>query len=306
MSRGKTRSLSLDGHDLKLTSLDKVFFPHAGITKGDLVDYYRRIARVALPHYRGRALTQQRFPDGIGEEGFFQKQTPDHYPDWIARATLPKEDGQTTYVTVEDAASLVYLANQGMVTPHLALSRSDKPDHPDRMVFDLDPSDGDFEKVRFAARRLKDALDELELPAFLQTTGSRGLHVVVPLTREWNFDQVRGFARNLAGLLADRHPDRLTVEQRKNKRGDRVFLDILRNAYGQTAVAPYGVRAKPGAPVATPLSWAELDRPGLTPQRYTLKNIFRRLGAKQDPWREMDRKAVALSEAARHLGELYN
>jgi bifunctional non-homologous end joining protein LigD len=203
-----------------------------------------------------------------------------------------------------NTATIVYLANQGCITPHLALARQDRPDHPDRLIFDLDLSDDDFKKIQGAAARLKDLLDELELAAFVQTTGSRGLHVVVPLDRSAAFDAVREFASDLAGYLAKRHPDELTVEQRKDQRGNRVFLDYLRNAYGQTAVAPYAVRAIGGAPVATPLRWDEVGAGDLEAQKYTIKNIFRRLAQTGDPWSGIGRRAHALGAARKRLSEM--
>lgn len=284
--------IEVDGHEIAVSNRDKPFFPDDGITKGDLIEYYRRIAAVALPHYRGRPLSMQRFPDGIAAEGFFQKNASDYFPGWIDIAELPKEDGTVRHVVVDSAAALVYLADQGMITPHLGLSRVDDVDRPDRLIFDLDPSDDDFAKVQAAAARLRDAFEALDATPFVQTTGSRGLHVVVPLDRSADFDTVRDGAQHLAGILAARHPRDLTTEQRKAKRGDRVYLDTARNAYGQTAVAPYGVRARPGAPVATPLDWDEALASDMTPRKYTLRNIFRRLGNKDDPWRLMDEAAV--------------
>lgn len=290
-------TMKIDGHEIAVSNLDKVFFPESGLTKGDLIDYYRRIADVALPHWRERPLSMHRFPDGIDGKSFFQKDAPDYFPDWIERKTLRKENGSVTYVIANNAATLVYLADQGCITPHIGLSRVDQIDAPDRLIFDLDPSGDDFAKVQSAARRLKALLDELELDAFVQTTGSRGLHVVVPLDRSAHFDEVRSFARMLAEHLAERHPDELTVEQRKRARGSRVFLDYLRNAYGQTAVAPYAVRAIAGAPVATPLTWPEALADGLSPRRYTIENIFRRLGQKDDPWIEIGRRGKSIAGA---------
>lgn len=297
-------TIEVDGHEIVLSNRDKVFFPDAGITKGDLVDYYRRIAEVALPHYRDRPLSMQRFPDGIAAEGFFQKNAPEYFPDWIETAALAKEDGTVRHVVANSAATLVYLADQGMITPHLGLSRVDDIEKPDRLVFDLDPSDGDFAKVQTAARHVRAALDELDAPSFVQTTGSRGLHVVVPLVRSAGFDVVREAAQRIAKALAARYPDALTVAQRKAKRGSRIYLDTARNAYGQTAVAPYGVRARPGAAVATPLDWSEALGRDMTPRTYTIANIFRRLGNKDDPWRGISRAAISAEAFVARAAEL--
>ena len=291
--------VTIDGHDITVSSPDKVFFPGAGLTKGDLVDYYRRIAEVALPHWRERPLSMHRLPDGIDGKSFFQKDVPDYFPDWVERRSLPKKDGSVTYVVANNAATLVYLADQGCITPHIGLSRVDRIDAPDRLIFDLDPPGDDFAAVQSGARRLKGVLDQLELDAFVQTTGSRGLHVVVPLDRSAQFDEVRAFARTLAEHLAERHPDELTVQQRKKARGQRVYLDYLRNAYGQTAVAPYAVRALEGAPVATPLAWPEALASGLSPRAYTIQNIFRRLQRTGDPWLEMHRRGASIAAARR-------
>lgn len=296
--RDEQRIIQADGREVAVSHPDKVLFPDDGITKFELADYYRKVAEVALRHYRDRALSMHRYPDGIDGEDFFQKNIPDYFPDWIERATLPKKDGEVTHVAANSAATLVYLANQACITPHLALSRIDRPEHPDRLIFDLDPSDDDFDKVRHTARRLREFLDDLGLTSFVQTTGSRGLHIVVPLDREANFDEVREFSHRVCRNLAERHPEMMTVEQRKAKRGNRVFLDDLRNAYGQTSVAPYAVRARPGAPIATPLEWNEVGESALTPRKYRIGNIFRRLGQREDPWADIARHAQGL-EAAR-------
>jgi bifunctional non-homologous end joining protein LigD len=292
------------GHDVKLSNQGKVLFPAAGLTKADLIDYYERIAPVMLPHLAGRPLSLVRYPNGVEAEGFMQKNASDYFPDWIRRARLAKQDGAVEHVVAEDAATLVYLANQACVTLHVGLSRVDRIDHPDRMVIDLDPSDDDFAKIKRAAKEARALLEEVGLVPFLQTTGSRGLHLWVPLDRSADFDKVRDFAAKVAELLVARRPHELTTAQRKAKRGDRVLVDVARNAYAQTAVAPYSVRALALAPVATPLDWAELDDPKLEPQRYTISNLFRRLGRKQDPWAEIGRHARPLEPARQRLKSL--
>lgn len=281
--------LTVEGRAVAVTNEDRVLFPEAGITKGELVDYYRRIAERMLPHVKGRPVVMQRFPRGIHEGGFVQQQIPDYFPEWIERVTVPKETGgEITHVLINNAATLVYLANQGCITPHVWLSRQETLRRPDRLIFDLDPPDGDFELVRRTAMRFRRLLTQRELAPFVMTTGSRGLHVTVPLVPEAAFDEVRGLARALAEELAAGYPGELTVEQRKDKRAGRLFLDTLRNAYGQTAVPPYAVRPLPGAPVATPLDWPELDNPDLNARSYTIENVFRRLGQKDDPWQDIN------------------
>jgi bifunctional non-homologous end joining protein LigD len=303
--RSAKKPMRIGPHTIETHNLDKVFFPYAGLTKGDLIDYYRRIAGRLLPHVRDRAVSMQRFPDGIHGEGFYHKETPGYFPDWISRRKLPNRDGgDTTYVVIDQAATRVYLADQGTITPHVWLSRIDRPEHPDRLIFDLDPPGDDFEPVRRAAREIRQALADVGVPCFVMTTGSRGLHVVVPLDRSADFEASRAFAHAIADLAAARNPQELTTEQRKDKRLGRIFLDVMRNAYGQTGVPPYAVRPRPGAPIATPLEWDELGDGDLRPDGYTIENIFHRLAQKNDPWRGMGRHARSLREPAEKLREL--
>jgi len=289
----------LGPYRVDISNAQKVFFPDSGITKGEIVDYYARIAATMLPYVRGRIVTMRRFPNGIKGKSFYHKQVPDHFPDWIKRVEVEKEDGKLVQLVIENAATLVYLANQGCITPHVWLSRVDRRDRPDRLIFDLDPSDDDFALVRNGARELRKTLSQAGLKSYPMTTGSRGLHVIVPLDKSASFDETREFARQVAGNLAARRPKHFTVEQRKAKRQGRVFLDIFRNAYGQHGVAPYAVRAKPGAPVAAPLDWRELGN--VNPQKYTIKNIFRRLSRKADPWKGMGRHAASIAAARAQL-----
>lgn len=297
---------SYGGQRVELSNLDKLFFPGEGITKGDVVDYYERAADWMLPHLKDRPLSLERYPDGIEGEGFYQKQTPEYFPDWITTASVPVkskggEGGSQSQIVCDAKATLVYLANQACLTPHVWLSRRDHLDEPDRMVFDLDPSGDDFEPVRRAARALRELLEEIGLASFLMLTGSRGAHVVVPLRRHYDFDRVRSFARAVADRLASRRPEELTTAQRKEARGDRLFLDTTRNAYGQTTVSPYALRARPGAPVATPIEWDEL-RDVVTSDHYTVRNLFRRLAQKDDPWSDIGSHSQALAEPERRLG----
>jgi bifunctional non-homologous end joining protein LigD len=298
----------IGGHEIELKNLDKPFFPDADITKGNVVDYYRDIALTILPHLEDRPLTLQRFPDGIGEEGFYQQDRPDYFPDWIADVALERAgesgEGPVHHVLCNNVAALVYLANQGVITLHGWLSQADRPKHPDSLIFDLDPPDDDFDAVRYAARRVGELMEEIGLMPHVMTTGSRGLHVLAPLDAKADFDAVRGLGRAMAEHLADAHPDRLTLEQRKDKRKGRLYLDVMRNTYGHTAVVPYSLRAKPGAPVATPLDWDELERSDLGPRSYNLRNIRQRLFQKDDPWRTMRRHAASAERARERFEKL--
>ncbi|ALP53938.1 ATP-dependent DNA ligase [Candidatus Tenderia electrophaga] len=297
-------------YTVELSNTDKVFFPDAGISKGDLIDYYSAVAEWLVPHAKDRPLTLHRFPDGIDQDGFYQQQRSDYFPDWIqSRKTARVEDSHedekaVDHVLCNNQATLVYLANQGVITLHGWLSRAPRLTRPDRLIFDLDPAHKDFGTVRRAARQVAALMQQLNLTPYAMTTGSRGLHVVAPLRRGQQFDAVRDLAQAMAQHLAQQHSDDLTVEQRKDKRQGRIYLDVMRNAYGQTAVLPYAVRAKPGAPVATPLDLDELDDSGLDPQGWHIKNILRRLGQKGDPWADIRRHAVSIEGVRKALDKM--
>jgi bifunctional non-homologous end joining protein LigD len=295
--------IDLGPRRFELSNPGKTLFPtewdDAPVTKADLVDYYRRVGETMLPHLQDRPLVMVRYPDGITGEGFFQKEAPRYFPEWIRRAEMAKQGGTVTHVVCDDLPTLVYLATQACITPHTWLGRTDRPDRPDRLVFDLDPSNNNFDEVRTVALALRDLLEQIDLTPFVQTTGSKGLHVVVPIERGPHIDEVRDLARKVAHQLASDRPDLATVEQRKANRGDRIYIDVMRNAYGQTSVAPYAVRALPGAPVATPLDWHEVTNGRTGPRRYTVHNLFRRLGQRDDPWASLDRHARALTPASR-------
>lgn len=309
MSHDAARTVRAGRRTVEIRRPGKVLFPGgAGVeeyTKGDLADYYRSVAPYLLPHLRGRPLMLERYPDGLDGPRFMQKNTPEHYPDWITRAEVAKEGGTVTHVVCDDTATLLHLADQACLTLHRWLSRTDRdrgPDHPDRLVFDLDPHGDDFTRVREAAGWVRELLDELGLPAAPMTTGSRGLHLVVPLDGRHDFEEVRRFAHEVAALAESRHPSRLTTAARKNERGGRLYLDVQRNAYAQTAVAPYTVRARPGAPVAVPLTWEQLDEPGVDARRWTIADALEQ--ARTDPWGGLPSRGRSLRPAQRRLGAL--
>ena len=297
--------VEVGGREVAVTNTDRVLFPDSGTTKGDLVAYYRDVAETMLPHVRARPLTLQRFPSGITGQGFFQKDASDHFPDWIERVDVPRrEDGGTVHHAVAtEPAALVYLANQGTVTFHVWTSRTPRLDRPDIVVIDIDPPDLEtFPTVRATARALRDVLTDVGLVAYVQATGSKGLHVVAPLTGDAGYEEVHEFAHGVAEVVAAQRPHQLTVEVRKAKRHGRTFLDTNRNGPAQTFVAPYSVRPIPGAPVATPLDWDELGR--VTPRRTTVANLRRRLAQKGDPWAGMDGDARPLGPARDRLARL--
>jgi bifunctional non-homologous end joining protein LigD len=295
------------GIDVKVTRLDKPFFPDDGISKGDLIEYYRSVAAAMIPYLRDRPLVMGRYPDGITGQGVVQKNVPSYFPEWVSRAEVPKQHGGTLCQVVGDKpATFVYLANQGCIELHVFLSALGALDRPDQLVFDLDPpAPAHFGEARRTALDLRELLEgELGLTAYVKTTGGKGLHVHVPLRPGDDFDSVRGFAREIADLLVSRSPERLTTEQRKEHRGQRLYLDLMRNGYAQMVVAPYSVRARPGAPVATPLHWAELDG-DLSPGQFTIHAMGDRLARQsRDPWAGMSRHRRGLSAPRRRLATL--
>ena len=283
------------GRTIEVSHPERVVFPDAGITKGDLLAYHERIAPTMLPHVAGRPMALKRYPEGIGDDGFFQKKAPEHLPDWIRRVDVEKREGGTVpHVVVDEEAALLELVQFGVVELHPWLSCADDLERPDRIVLDLDPEEGDLDGARVATRAVRDVLEEIDLQPHVMTSGSKGYHVVAAIEPTATFEVVRDLTHDIARVVADRHPDETTIAHRIADRGGRVFVDWLRNGYGQTSVAPYGVRARPGAPVATPIDWDELG--STDPRDHRVDTLFRRLGQKEDPWARMARGDV---EAAR-------
>jgi bifunctional non-homologous end joining protein LigD len=290
---------------VELSHPGKVLFPADGVTKGDLVQYYLAVAGRMLPLIAERPVTMIRYPDGIAAHPILQKNAPDYFPDWITRAEVAKQGGSVHHVICDKRATLAYLANQACIELHVFLSRLGSLDRPDQLIFDLDPPDDEqFAGVRRAALVLRELLEsDLGLTAYVKTTGGKGLHVHVPLDAAQDFDAVRQLARQAGGVLAARAPDLVSTEQRKDKRGGLIYADAMRNAYGQHAAAPYSVRGRPGAPVATPLDWAELDDDGLSPHQFTVATVPGRL-ERDDPWAGMPRRRYSARKAAERLSQL--
>jgi bifunctional non-homologous end joining protein LigD len=288
--------------NVAVTHPDKVLFPEDGYTKADMVEYYLAVADVMLPHMRRHPLAMLRFNEGIHGERFFHKQAPKYFPEYIDRVEVPKAKGTTTYPICDNEDALAYIANHNCIEFHLLPVRAEDLRYPDRLVFDLDPSVEDFSEVREAARWVHDLLDEVGLTSYVMTSGSRGLHIWVPLDRKSSTDEVVDFATATAALLVARHPESLTTEFTKVDRGEKIYVDVARNAPAQHAIAPYSLRAKPGAPAATPIEWTDLDDPDLSPQRWTMKTITERLDA--DPWKQMYRRARSLDRARHALDRL--
>jgi bifunctional non-homologous end joining protein LigD len=300
-----TEEITVGGIAVQIPNAGKVLFPGDGITKEDLARYYADAAGRMLPWLRDRPVTMMRYPDGLKGQRIVQKNVPAYFPDWIRRVEVPKEGGVVEQAVCEKPADLVYLASQACIEVHGFTSRADKLDAPDQLVFDFDPpGDKHFDQVRSAALWARELLDELGLTSYVRTTGGRGLHVHVALDRRAGFDAVRDFTHQAAALLASRHPDVITTEQRKDKRGERVYADVQRNAYAQLVVALYAVRARPGAPVSTPLAWSDVEDASLEPGQFTISTVRARLESPDDPWSGFARARYGLSRASQRLAEL--
>ncbi len=287
-----------------ITHPEKVLFPEDGITKGDLAAYYEALAPVILPHLRGRPVTMERYPAGIGEKGFWQKDVSRGFPDWLQRVEVPKKDGVVHHPIVSDTASLLWVTNQNTITQHVWTSRVPDLNHPDVCVFDLDPSADDADAVRAAAIELRDLLAELGLPSWVKTSGSKGFHIVVPLDGRTTMGAAARFAHAAGALFVSRAPDRLTQEFSKADRGGRIYVDTGRNGYSATFAAAYAVRARRGAPVSAPCTWDELERGDVGPRTFSLRSMAERVAAIGDPWSDMLRRGRSLTRAFEKLRTL--
>jgi bifunctional non-homologous end joining protein LigD len=274
---------------------EKVLFPDDGITKGELAEYYERIASVMLPHIRGRPITMERYPAGIGKPGFIQKDVSKGFPSWLERVAVPKRGGSVHYALAGDVRSLLWLANQNSITPHVWASRVPNLYTPDLCVFDLDPSRDDPEGLKRAALAVRAVLDELDLPSFVKTSGSKGFHIVVPLDASNDFEQAARFAHGVGALLVKRHPDMLTQEFIKADRAGRILVDIGRNRPGATFAVVYAVRPKAGAPVSAPCTWREVELGQAGPQTFRLRDMARRIAEVSDLWSDIEKDSRSLA-----------
>jgi len=281
-----------------ITHPEKVLFPADGITKAELAAYYESIASIMLPHIRNRPVTMERYHRGIGEAGFFQKDVSKGFPTWLKRVEVPKHGGTVHHPLVTDTRSLVWMANQNSITPHVWTSRVPQLYQPDLCVFDLDPaSDNEVERVCAAALKLRDLLAELGLPSWVKTSGSKGFHIVVPLDKKADFGTVFRFANRVGKILVSRDPVNLTQEFSKADRAGRILVDTGRNGYSATFACTYAVRAKPGAPVSAPCTWEEVQSIEVGPRTFTLRNMPERIAQVGDLWAEMLRKRRSLTKA---------
>jgi len=281
-----------------------VLFPADGITKGELAAYYETIAPVMVPHIAGRLVTMERFHRGIGEKGFFQKNVVKGFPAWLQRVAVEKKDGIVHHPVVTDTRSLVWMANQNSITPHVWTSRAPNVYQPDICVFDLDPSVDDPDMLRAAALALRDLLNELGLVSWVKTSGSKGFHIVVPLDGKSDTGEVAQFAHKVGTLMVARDPQHLTQEFHKVDRGTRILIDTGRNGWSATHAAVYAVRAKPGAPVSAPCTWEELESGAVGPRTFTLRNMSDRIQSAGELWSGMRKRGRSLRRAIGKLTSL--
>jgi bifunctional non-homologous end joining protein LigD len=281
--------LAVGSREVRLTNLQKPFWPELGVTKGDLLQYYADVAPFLLPHVRDRAMVMKRYPHGASGEFFFMKRAPSPRPDWIETCAIEHGSGSVIqFPMVQDAASLLWVVNLGCIDLNQWYARCDDVDRPDYVHFDLDPGDGAaFDQVRETGLHVRDALDALGMPALVKTTGSRGLHVYVPIVRGPSQKDVWRFAKALAMELASRHKALMTAEYRIAKRPKgRVLVDYNQNAWGRTLASIYSVRPRPQATVSTPVTWEELES-GITIEDFRLDNVPARLAERGDLWKPL-------------------
>jgi bifunctional non-homologous end joining protein LigD len=284
-----THTVQVQGREVRLSNLDKVFWAEEGITKGQLIQYYADVAPVLLPHIRDRAMVMKRYPHGATGEFFFMKRAPEPRPEWIRTCRIDHDSGNVIdFPVIDDVPSLLWVINLGCIDLNQWYAKCDDVDRPDYLHFDLDPGDGaTWDDVVACGRFVHEALDTLEMPSLVKTTGSRGLHVYVPIVRGPTQKDVWTFAKALAVELAARHPTLMTAEYRiaKRPRG-RVLVDYNQNAWGRTLASIYSVRPRPQAPVSTPVSWRELDKP-VRIENFRIDNVRRRIATLGDLWKPL-------------------
>lgn len=291
--------------EVPITNRDKVFFPEKQLTKGDLLDYYEAVAPWMLPYLADRPLVLTRFPDGIHGKSFYQRDAPAFVPDWVERKTLWSESAEreVRYFVVQNAESLVYLANMGAIPIHAWHSRITDLEHPDWCVLDLDPKDAPFARVRTVAKAIGELLDEIALPGFLKTSGASGLHILLPLARQLTHALATTLGELLARIVVNRQPDLCTIARMVRQREQKVYIDYLQNGHGQLLVAPLSARAEPAASVSMPVRWSELNG-RLNNANYHLKNAVPRLKRMGDPMADVLTTQPDLERALAQLGEL--
>lgn len=290
----KETIVNIDGHEVKLTNLDKTIWPE-GLTKAHLVKYYSDVAPYILPHLFNRPIVMKRYPHGLAGEAFYQKEIPDYAPDWIARQPVEHTEKVINYIICNNKATLIWLVNQACIEMHAWLARLENLECPDIAVMDLDPAEGaSFSDILEIALLVKRILDEFGIESFPKTSGSRGLHLFIPLAPVYSWQKVTGAMKYVAELAQKVYPDKITLERKVDKRAGKVYLDYLQNGRGKTMAFQYSLRPRPGAPVSTPLLWTEVEKGGFGPGDYNINTVFARFGRMGDIYEGVLKKKQSL------------
>jgi len=279
-------------HNIIIKNKDKIFFP-CGITKGDLIDYYKNIYKYIIKYIENRPIMMDRFPEGINGKHFYQKNVFKYFPKWIKTVYIKKKSGFNKYLICNDEDTLVYLINEGVISLHIWQSQIDNIYKPNRIVFDLDIESKIFEnnlfnKIKKGALIINNILKDNNIKSYLMTTGSKGLHIIIYIKAEFKFNFVKNVCKNIASYLEKNYPDIFTTKFNKEKRDNKIFIDIYRNQYAQTSIAPYSVRAIDFAPIAMPIDWTDLNN-DINAQSFNILNVFEILKSGKDPWKDIDK-----------------
>jgi len=302
--REREKTLRVNGHSVKLTNQDKVYWPKEGYTKGDVMEYYNSISKYLLPYLKDRPQSLKRNPNGILDKGFFHKDAGDKAPEWVEHVKLFSESAKkdVDYIVCNNKETLFYLNNLGCIEINPWNSRLNHLDHPDYLVIDIDPADeSTFDEVIETAQVVKDVLDKAQAASYCKTSGATGLHVYIPLHAAYHYDQVRSFAEIIATLTQEQLPQSTTLERALSKRNGRIYVDYLQNKRGQTLASVYSLRPIAHASISTPLEWKEV-KPGLHPSQFNIKTITKRVGRTGDLFKGVLKEKLNLRRALKNLG----
>jgi len=297
------KTVTIDSIQIKLTNLDKIYWPEEKYTKGDLIDYYIKVSKYILPYINNRPHSLNRFPNGIYGNSFYQKDVGDKFPGWIQTVKIFSEsnNGNINYYVINNAASLIYMANLGCIEINPWFSTIKHIENPDYLAVDLDPLDISFEKVIETAQAVKEVIDKAKITGYLKTSGATGLHIYIPLKAKYEYEIAKEFAHVIAEFTRELVPNITSIERTPAKRKKKVYLDYLQNRTGQTIAAPYSVRPRVHATVSTPLKWNELKK-GLSPENFNIKNIHKRLAKTGDLFKGVVDKGADIKKALKNLG----
>lgn len=296
------KKITINRKELKLTNLEKIFWPEEKYTKGNLINYYTEVSKFILPYLKDRPESLNRFPNGINGESFYQKDVKEMPPSWVKKEKIFSESNNEyiNYLVCQNEATLIFLANLGCIEINPWFSRIQKLENPDFIVIDLDPLDVSFDKVKQTALAVKEVLDKGEIHGYIKTSGATGLHIYIPANAKYNYDITRDFAHLIARLAHHLVPEISSVERRPVKRAKKVYIDYLQNSKGQTIAAPYSLRPKPHAPVSTPIEWKELKSIG-SPEEFNIKTIHKRLKKKGDIFKGVLGKGIDIAKCIKNL-----